>query len=564
MTVEPIQIKLTWEDPATGEFQQVLSSGPVGFGRRTEDLPSTLAGQALFPVILRHQQVSKKHAFIVQQAGRVEVVDESTNGTYLNGQRLHNTNRRLNNGDQIQIGPYRIKVTFAGEETGPGTTINADQTQVIPGIYEDALTGLPNRTTFVELLEDLHEQMQRTQQRSFAVVHLDVDRFKVVNDALGYSVGDTLLAALASRLKATLAAVDIAARLEGDEFAVLLQSVSDLNQVNELVARVRRQLALPFNLNGEDVFVTVSTGIALGNTPVEDAEDWLRFAQTATERAKTLGRGRCEVFSPGMEAPSNRLRLETDLWRAVERSEFRLFFQPIICLTAGRMVGFEALARWIHPQEGLVPTGQFIALAEETGLILPIGQWVLQEACRQLRAWQTQFPQEPPLSVSVNLSPKQFAQEDLVEQVRQVLVETGLNPSSLKLEITESTVMENEGTAASIMAGLRSLGAQLLMDDFGTGYSSLSRLHSLPLDVVKIDKSFVDQLDGRPERGEVVRAIVTLAHNLGQTVIAEGIETLTQLNQLRQLGCGYGQGFLFSKPLPVAEVEALISTHPRW
>jgi EAL domain-containing protein (putative c-di-GMP-specific phosphodiesterase class I) len=308
------------------------------------------------------------------------------------------------------------------------------------------------------------------------------------------------------------------------------------------------------------VFTTASIGIVLSEMGYECAQDILRDADLAMYRAKSLGKARYEVFDNEMRAHAMaRLQLETDLRRAVERQEFQIQYQPIMALETGRVTGFEALLRWQHPERGLVPPTEFIPVAEETGLVIPIGWWVLREACRQMREWQAQFPMHPPLTISVNLSSKQFMQSDLTGQIEQILQETGLDPRSLRLEITESTIMEDPGSTAALLSQVRALGVQVQLDDFGTGYSSLSYLHQFPIDTIKIDRSFVKRIEEDGNNSEIVRTIVTLARNLAMNVIAEGIETATQLAHLGVMECEYGQGYYISRPLDREVAETLIA-----
>ena len=420
--------------------------------------------------------------------------------------------------------------------------------------YYDSLTGLPTQALFLSWLNQSFAPPSTESQPQtpslIAVLLVDLDRFQVINDSLGYDMGDQLLMKIAERLTAALPATGAIARLQADKFAILLRDVAAMNLAVAAADAIQQALTAPFNLNNQEIFVTASIGIAWNQTAYDRAEDLLHDADTAMYQAKALGKARCEIFDVGvrLEATS-RLRLETDLRLALERQEFRLYYQPIVSVATQKITGFEALIRWQHPENGLVSPLKFIPLAEETGLINPIGQWVLREACRQLCLWQAQTPMEPPLTVSVNLSAQQFSQPDLVEQVQQSLAETGLNPRSLRLEITESAIMENPETAATMLQQIKTLGVQLYVDDFGTGYSSLAYLHRFPIDTLKIDRSFINRVDVDLEQLEIVRTIIQLAWNLGINVIAEGVETYKQLMQLKALRCEYAQGFFFSKPL---------------
>ena len=422
----------------------------------------------------------------------------------------------------------------------------------------DALTGLPNRAHFTRRLEEVIARSNDCTTPSFAVLFLDADRFKVINDSLGHIFGDQLLIGIAQRLKKCVRPGDMVARLGGDEFTVLLDGVVDANEAKLVAERIQKELALPFDLSGREVFTSASVGIAL-DTGYKQPQDILRDADTAMYQAKLMGKARYQIFDKDMHsAVMNTLEVETDLRRGVDREEFCVHYQPIFSLSNEAVTGFEALVRWQHPDRGLVYPDDFIRVAEETELIIPIGARVLFDACRQLREWQLQFPECSQLSVSVNLSGKQFQQPDLVKRVNDVLRETGLEPRFLNLEITESILMDNVETAVRMMKELRALGVQLSIDDFGTGYSSLSYLHRFPMNTLKIDRSFVGQTNDNNENTEIVRTIVMLARNLGMEVIAEGIQTEEQLLKLLLLGCDYGQGYFFCQPADARTIEDLL------
>jgi diguanylate cyclase (GGDEF)-like protein/PAS domain S-box-containing protein len=428
--------------------------------------------------------------------------------------------------------------------------------------FHDVLTGLPNRALFMDHLKLSVERGKRREDRLFAVLFLDLDRFKIINDSLGHMVGDQLLVGIARRLEICLRPGDTVARLGGDEFTILLEDLANVPEVIDVAERLQKALALPFNLNGHEVFTTVSIGIALSSTGYDRPEEVLRDADTAMYRAKVLGKARHEVFDKTMHAYAmNLLQMESDLRRAIERKEFILHYQPIVALETGTIIGFEALIRWQHPERGFVSPDEFISIAEETGLIIPIGQWVLEQACRQIRIWQEQFPQYPPLQISVNLSSKQFINSKLIEQIHQVMQETRVDPCSLKLEMTESMVMENFDMAIEMLQQLRQLGIELSIDDFGTGYSSLSYLHRFPISTLKIDRSFVSSMNDHNENAEIVRTILMLARSLKMNVVAEGVETEEQLAQLALLECEYGQGYYFSKPLDPEAASKLLTEH---
>ena len=421
--------------------------------------------------------------------------------------------------------------------------------QLVQRAFSDSLTGLANRALLLDRLGRALKRRSRHPDYLFAVLFLDLDRFKLVNDSLGHNVGDELLRAVARRLKKCLRSQeDTVARLGGDEFTMFLEDIKDETDATRVAERIHKELRISFQVDGHEVFTTSSIGIALSSTGYTQPEDLLRDADTAMYRAKALGKACYSMFDTAMHKRAVALlQMDHDLRRALEQKEFRLHYQPIVLLETVEVLGLEALLRWEHPERGLVPPAEFIPLAEETRLIIPIGRWVLEEACRQVRAWQAQFGADVP--VNVNLSGKQLSQRDLVDQITQILQEFSLDGRSLKLEITESMIMEDIESVITTLRQLKALGIQSSMDDFGTGYSSLSYLHRLPIDVIKIDRSFVSGSRSGVEKPEVVRTIITLARDLGMDVVAEGIETAEQLAQLRALGCKYGQGYLFSKPL---------------
>jgi diguanylate cyclase (GGDEF)-like protein/PAS domain S-box-containing protein len=424
----------------------------------------------------------------------------------------------------------------------------------------DPLTNLPNRVLFMDRLQHATERARRHKNYQFAVLFLDLDRFKVVNDSLGHNIGDQLLIESTRRLAACLRSVDTVARLGGDEFVILLEDIQDSMDATRVADRIQHDLALPYVLEGHKVFVSASMGIVLSESKYEQPDNILRDADIAMYRAKGLGRGRYEMFDATMlDRAMTRLELETDLRKALERKEFIIHYQPIMELKNNLIVGFEALVRWQHPTRGLVSPAEFIPTAEETGLIVPIGHWVLDEACHQLRKWQVQFPSDPPLTISVNLSVRQCTQTDLAQKVAEILQKTGLDASGLKLELTESMIVEDAKSTLNMLSELRALGVQVQIDDFGTGYSSLGYLQRLPIDTLKIDLSFINRIGKDGSGSEIVRTIMALAHDLGMKVVAEGIETDEQLSKLKAMNCEYGQGYLFNKPIDSQMAGALLA-----
>ncbi len=433
--------------------------------------------------------------------------------------------------------------------------------QLLHNALHDGLTGLPNRALFLEHLRHAIERNGTRGKKAFAVLFLDLDHFKIINDSLGHLEGDNLLCIIAQRLNNCLRPGDIVSRIGGDEFTILLDDLGESGDVIQIVERIQNSLKSPFNLRGSEVYTSASIGIALNDTNYTNPENMLRDADIAMYRAKANGKARHQIFDQTMHEQANyRLQVETELRHALKNNEFCLYYQPIINLKTNRIKGFESLVRWRHPKRGIVSPLEFIPIAEETGIIVPLGEWILRESCHQLRYWQSTNSSNQNLTMSVNLSCKQFMQSDLFERIFEIVRETKVEPNNLRLEITESYLMNDSDAAIAIMKKLRSLAIKLSIDDFGTGYSSLSYLHRLPINYLKIDRSFVSQMQSNAENFEIVRTIIMLAKNLNLKVIAEGIETPEQADFLRSLDCDYGQGFLYSKPVRAEQAAELIGS----
>jgi PAS domain S-box-containing protein len=487
-------------------------------------------------------------------------------------------------------GSWRVLESTASAIRGPKgeaeglVVVNRDITErkraeelLAHNAFHDGLTNLANRTLLLDRLGRALAISRRHTDFRFAVLFIDIDGFKVFNDSLGHVAGDALLIQIAQRLTACLRRADTisrprqgedseydfgdstVARPGGDEFAVLAQELRDPSDAVRVADRIQERLALPFHVDGHEIVLTASIGIAFSGSTSAEAQDVLRDAEIAMYRAKHNGKARCEVFDNAMHADAvKRLQLETDLRKAVDLGELLVYYQPIVSLESGRIVGFEALTRWQRP-EGMALPNDFIPLANETGIILSINRQLLVEACYQLRSWQGLFPSDPPLSLSVNISPKQFAQADLAAQIGQVLQQSGMDPRCIDLEITETIAMADAEKSSGVLSELKALGVGLDIDDFGTGYSSLSRLQSFRVDSLKIDRVFVSRMDTDAETHEIVRVIVMLAHHLGLKVVAEGVETEAQLDLLRHLGCERAQGYLFSKPVDRDSILKLLA-----
>ncbi len=432
--------------------------------------------------------------------------------------------------------------------------------------FHDRLTGLPDRTLFIESVESALRQSRQKEGHEFAVLLLNLDRFKVANESLGHGAGDQVLISTARKLEACVAPGDVVARLGGDEFALLLNRIGNEEEAIQTAERIQKRLSLPITANRQEIFISVSIGIVTARIGHARAEEVLRDAHSAMDRAKASGKARYEIFDKGMTSRvGSSLQLEADLRRALGRFELRLDYQPIISLSTGIIDGFECLIRWHHPTRGLVSPGQFIPLAEETGLIIPIGFWALKEACNQLAQWQTgNSPRALPLTVAVNISPKQFVQPNFVEQIKQIIKRSNVDPSYLKLEITESDFIDNTEAAIEMVTQLKACGIKICLDDFGTGYSSLSYLHRFPFNVLKIDQSFVSHMDTDGKNEEIVRTIIALGHNLNMDIVAEGVERASHLAQLRALKCHYGQGYFFAGGMDARNAQELVTANPQW
>lgn len=445
------------------------------------------------------------------------------------------------------------------QQLAAGTMLFAGVIHFNVAFRRDALTGLPSRALLMRRLGRALNRVHHGQDAACAVLLLDVDRFKVVNDSLGHALGDELLAVVGRRIQACVRKLDTVARLGGDEFVVLLHGV-DAKGASRAAERLQEALCNAINLKGQEVFTSVSIGIAATTSGTESAETLLRDADLAMHRAKALGKSRHELFEISMgEGVEARLRLETDLRHATERQELALHYQPIVSLVENRIVGLEALLRWHHAEHGMLPPNSFIPVAEETGLIVPIGLWVLEQACEQMRQWHDRFPTFAGAAIHVNLSGQQFMQPDLVDQIDGILQRTGLAPEALGLEMTETVMMSDAHQTSSTLSRLRSLNVKLQLDDFGTGYSSLSYLHRFPITTLKIDRSFVMAIHTIEEHAKIVRSIHTLARDLQLDVVAEGIETQEQLEFLQHLGCPFGQGYYFCPAKDPDTVETLLA-----
>ncbi|HKR31703.1 MAG TPA: EAL domain-containing protein [Terriglobales bacterium] len=548
-------------------------------GRRIYNSPS-------YGKVLGYTQEELKSTSSIDQVhpeDRPRVIEAATKA------RLTGRGERLEYRIRHKDGTWRFLESTASvieDSTGNGqnlVVVNRDiserkwaEDQLAHNAFHDALTNLPNRALFRDRVQHSLTVSQRHLNYQFAVLFIDIDQFKRFNDSLGHSAGDELLIQIGKRLNASLRGMDTIsrpsadpsplpaneaglARLGGDEFTVLLEDIRDSSDAIRVAERIQERLALPFCVNSQEVITTASIGIAFGARSYNAAEELIRDAEIAMYRAKSEGQAQCRVFDQAMhELATKKLRLETELRQALELGEFRVYYQPIVSLETEGIIGFEALSRWQRPA-GLVPPAEFIAVADETGIILPLNRALLRDACQQLRHWHSRF--QPTLRVGVNITPKQFAQPDLAAQIADILNQTGITPQHLDVEITENIAMGDADKSAAVLAELKALGVHLSIDDFGTGYSSLSRLQGFPIDSVKIDRAFISKMCADGESSEIVRIIIMLAHNLGMSVVAEGVETKEQLEKLRSFGCEMAQGYLFSRPVDSNSTDAFLRSN---
>ncbi|MEZ5307915.1 MAG: EAL domain-containing protein [Pyrinomonadaceae bacterium] len=439
-------------------------------------------------------------------------------------------------------------VRMAGSLTDITERKQAEEKMAFDAVH-DSLTGLPNRKSLMNRLDRTLRRARHDESIQFGVMFIDLDRFKVINDSLGHQSGDKLLLAIAAKLMNVLRPSDMVARLGGDEFVLLVDNVRERAHLEEIAERVLIELSEPVEIEGQEIYSGASIGVAIGSHDYERPDDIVRDADLAMYRAKARGKGRYEFFDSHSDQDTiSRLQLEIELRKAIDHGQFVLYYQPIVALVSEKVIGFESLIRWQHPVHGLVPPNDFIPIAEETGLITTIGEWVLHEACTQLRQWQDEFPEAADLVMNVNLSARQLEQKNLLDLIRRTLNLTGLSPNCLKLEITESVIMNNAEQTIETVNNLRELGVRVSIDEFGTGYSSLSYLHRFPIDTLKVDRSFISRIEDG-EGAEIVQTIVTLAYTLGMDVVAEGVETIGQSKFLQEMKCSYGQGYYYSRPM---------------
>ncbi len=508
---------------------------------------------------LRGQPLNVLHPEAIDSQGFAEQIERLRIGSD-----KYDLEHRRKDGSVFPIESLSTLITVAGREMVLGIDRDITERKLLEEqlrhqAFHDVLTGLPNRALFLDRLEHALARAGRRHE-SVAVLYLDLDRFKLVNDSLGHDAGDEVFRQVAGRLRECVRPEDTAARLGGDEFAVLLEDIEGQSDAESLAGRILERLRPACEVGGREVAITTSIGIAIGGAGQEGPEDLLRSADAAMYRAKRTGKARYEVYDPAMGSQATeRVQLEVDLRRALDRDEFQLYYQPVVELHSGKIVGAEALLRWEHPQRGLIPATEFVPIAEETGLILPIGRWILRQACEQSKEWQGQGGDGNSFVVSINLSARHFQHPELVQEVSRALAETDLHGRGLMIEITESAVMEDAEANAATLRELKKLGVRLAIDDFGTGYSSLAYLHRFPVDVLKIDRSFVSGVGRASEETAIVRAVVGLTHSLQLQVVAEGVETDEQVRRLLALGCRLGQGYYYSRPVSKEEMGSLLA-----
>jgi PAS domain S-box-containing protein len=540
-------------------YQKVLGYSP-------EELKLTSSVEQIHPEDRQRVLEAAEKARVTGRGERLEYRMRHKDGTW---RIVESVATPINNGDGVAE-----RLVIVNRDI---TERRRAQETLAHNALHDALTNLPNRTLFLDRVRHALALSQRHTSYKFAVLFVDLDEFKVFNDSMGHAAGDALLIQIAHRLTASIRDADSISRAEligepetfpsdgslarigGDEFTILLEDIRNCGDAIRVAERLQVRLSTPFVVEGHEVVTTASIGIAFCATSYTNLEDLVRDAEIAMYRAKREGKARCQVFDNAMHiAAVKRLRLEIDLRRALELGEFRVHYQPIASLQSGKIVGFEALSRWQRPEDLLSPA-HFIQIAEETGIIVPMNRLLLREACLQLRAWHSQFPCDPPLTMSVNITPKEFAQPDLAAQIKTILAEVGIHPSSINVEITETIAMADPQQSSLVLSELKALGVHISIDDFGTGYSSLSRLQGFPVDTLKIDRTFISKIDNDRETHEIVRIIIMLAHNLGLKVVAEGAETAEQVSMLKHLECELVQGYFFARPGDHAAAEALLS-----
>jgi len=537
-------------------YEKILGYSP-------EDLQSTSALEQVHPADRQQVSEAAEKARLTGRGERLEYRVRHKNGTW---RILESVASVI---DSNTDGPKKLVI------------VNRDITErkhaeqaLAHSAFHDALTNLPNRTLFLDRVRHSLTLSQRHPSYKFAVLFIDIDQFKILNDSVGHSAGDELLIQIGRRLTVSLRGADTIsrprtpaddlsgqslARLGGDEFTVLLEDLRDSSDAIRVAERIQERLGVPFLVGGQELVISASIGIVFSTTSYAASEELVRDAEIAMYRAKREGKARCRVFDAAMHTLAvRRLKLETDLRRALELDEFRVHYQPIVSLPNGRIVGFEALSRWQRP-DGLVAPAEFIPIADETGIILPLNRRLIRQACEQVRHWQSEFPADPPFTISINISARQFVQPDLASEIGAILSQVDFSPHNVDLEITETIAMADVERSAVVLAELKALGVKLSIDDFGTGYSSLSRLQGFPVDALKIDRAFVSKLGDDRETEEIVRIIIMLAHNLGLKVVAEGAELAAQVKMLKALNCELAQGYFFAKPCAGEAIDKILA-----